>query len=221
MRTPHWWKTDGVAGRIFTTKEALKSEIRAIVGRTKIGVAIKGDDLIFLLDVLSHHYQWEDKRGCGIDNLATHRFVTPYGSSTGLLITRVDGSTVDISWQVPLTPPTAKANATLAARNEILGQRNEASANIPINAPCPLCGRPLQKGGRHVDHKPPHTFSSLFEAFVELHKGMTYEAVELHEDGNARMRFSDTTLADDWREFHKRLATLRVIHIEENLGRRL
>lgn len=213
----HWWKTDGVLGTLFPTKKALEDEIRRLVAKWQHKGPITGEDAAFLLDVLRRHYQFDEKCGEGLSAIMVIHNKTPYGSSTGLGLVRADGSIVDISWRVPLSPPTHQQNVSIAARYEILDQRQEASDAVAAGDACPVCGLPLEHVDRHVDHKPPHTFFSLFEAFVELECGTTYDLIALREDGIAGMRFVDEELAEQWRAFHRRLATLRVIHKNENL----
>jgi hypothetical protein len=218
MRT-QWWKTEGVLGRTFSTQKELIETIGGIVDRYDIGASLDQDDLMFVTDVLKHHYQWSEKSTTGVADITVEMNRTPYGTSKGFWITRNDGSRVDISWRVPISPPSHEENVAIAARYAILDQRDEANAAIPIGTPCPICGEPLLKGGRHVDHQPPMTFSTLLDAFVRLDQGTDYMHIPLVESSATGMAFADKGFADAWRRFHRMMATLRVIHKEENLRR--
>lgn len=219
MSVSPWWKTDGVLGVPFQTKSALENEIRRVIAKYQIGDRVVGHDEKFLMCVLSHHYQWETKAGVGVARLEKRRNHTPYGSSDGIWIVRVDGSSVDISWRVPISPPTHEANVHIAARYEILEQRNAAVVGITSEYLCPVCGRAIPADERHVDHTPPLTFASLIDSFVLLHQGMSYADVHLDEKHLSELRFSDRVLAEQWQDFHRSLAKLRVIHKNENLAR--
>lgn len=180
------------------------------------------DAASFLLGVLKHHSEWEDKAGCGVAAVLPRCFESWSGATTGLVLRRVDGSEIDISWVVALLPggkTSAKANVAAAARFEVVAQRDAASHAVPFGAPCPLCGEPLAKGNRHVDHTPPNTFDALLDCWLALEEGISYEDVKLVEVNNTQSQFADRALAQRWAEYHETFAALRVIHKHENLSR--
>lgn len=220
-----WWRDPGVAGRVFRTKGALEEEIRAAVVRSGLNQPVRGADLDLLVGVLEHHYKWTDKVGVGLDRLECRRISAWNGTSTGLVIVRQDGSEIDISWRVALMPlgrPSPKANVVAAARYEVVDQRNEAAASVPMGAPCELCGLPLEAGQRHVDHEPPLTFDFLVRLWLEEEERMDWDDVRVQDVqgvGSANSQFVDRELAQRWWDFHKRCAVLRVIHKHENLSR--
>jgi hypothetical protein len=219
--TDKWWKTSGVAGRLFRTKADLENHIRAIVAKYPLEVYMDGEDVAFMTEVFKHHYRWDDKRGPGVAGMFTRRVYSATGASTGIMLKRIDGSEVDISWVVCLMPggrPKAKRNLSVAARYEVMPQRNAASHAVPHGAACPLCGQPLLAGDRHVDHAPPHTFEGLLDFWL-IEEGLNYEQVEIEDVGVADAQFIDRELAARWQDFHRQHAVLRVIHIHENLRR--
>lgn len=220
IATP-WWRTEGVLGHFFKTKAELETKVRSIVARYPLETPMEQDDVAFLCRVLEHHYDWQQRVGAGVSTIVTRPFVAWSGTSTGLVLKRVDGTEVDISWVVALMPggaPSEKLNAVGAARYEVVAQRNAADKNTPVGAACPLCGAPLLAGDRHVDHKPPATFDTLFETWMRLEEGLDYAQIKVEEVG-VDLRFSDRSLAESWASYRKAHAVLRVIHKHENLRR--
>lgn len=224
MRSPttdKWWKTDGVAGRLFRTKADLENHIRSIVAKYPHEKPMAAEDVAFMVEVFKRHYRWGEKRGAGVAGMVTRRVYSATGASTGIVLKRVDGTEVDISWVVCLMPggrPKPKRDLSVAARYEVLAQRNDASHSVPHGAPCPLCGQPLASGDRHVDHAPPHTFEGLLDFWL-IEEGLSYQDIEVEDVGVADAQFTDRLLAARWQEFHREHAVLRVIHIHENLRR--
>lgn len=218
--TDKWWRTEGVAGEFFRTKAELEARIRGIVAKYPHEADMEPKDVAFLSAVLSRHYDWAAKSGAGVAGYCTRAFTAWSGTSTGLVLKRVDGSEVDISWVVALMPggaTSAVLNAMSAARYEVVDQRNEASASVALGAPCPICGNPLMTD-RHVDHKPPKTFKALFLDWLDA-IGMTPDQIEVEDVGVADSRFVSRGLALQWARFHRHHAELRVIHKHENLAR--
>lgn len=215
-----WWKTTGVLGRLYPTKKSLESAIREIVATYPLETPVSEDHKSFLIDVLKHHAEWSEKSAGGVRDIVCRRYTAWSGSTVGLALLNQDGTEVDISWVYALKPNgkvSEKERVAAAARFEIVGQRNAAAFGVPDGAPCPICGHPLLKGDRHVDHAPPKTFDTILSDFVTLFVG-DWEAIRTVPNDEVHERFADHTLADAWQSFHANEATLRVIHKHENLG---
>lgn len=212
-----WWAIEGVAGQVFMTKSALESAIRAINNSAPLNEPLDQSSQEFLLGVLSHHYDWQAKRGCGIRQLEVRMNPSHTGSTRGLWITRVDGSEVDISWVVALKPggqSSAKENVCAAARREIFDQVL-AARRAQEGKCCPLCGEPLLRK-THVDHAAPNTFDSILIGFLDTY-GHSFESIGVEDLGTYSI-FDDRGLAADWHHYHAQLADLRLIHAHENLS---
>lgn len=220
MTTDKWWKTSGVLGRTFARKSDLEDEIRRIIYSYPLETPVADPDFRFLIDVLKHHAGWLEKSDGGVVAIKPRAYTAWSGTTTGLVLVIADWSEVDISWVVALKPGgmcSAKVNVAAAARFEIVSQRNAASAAVPDGSPCPLCGEPLLKGNRHVDHAPPYSFDRILTEFVELFAGR-FENIALVPYDVTQDQFADRDLADTWRDYHGNFAALRVIHKHENLG---
>jgi len=211
-----WWNSIG-----FKTKDDLRGAIRQIVSAYQLEEEMAPDHVDFLRSVLVHHANWTGKVGCGLRTFKTRRWLHSYGPTTGLVLVRSDGSEIEISWTEALQKNGASSDRSrvlYAARVEIAEQRHAANESIPNGSPCPICGRPLYSGARHVDHQPPKTFAVLISEWL-LSADIEFHDIKIEEWGPVDTRFASRDLAKGWSDFHMRNATLRVIHPEENLAR--
>lgn len=212
-----WWKTEGVCGTPFGTKESLVEAIRGIINTQDLGAPLGLGSQEFLVDVLRHHHDWVGKRGAGLKHLEVRMNPGTFGSTRGLWIKRIDGTEVDISWVVALKPggqSSHKENVVAAARREIWDQVN-AARDAQEGKCCPLCGEPLLVK-THVDHAHPWTFDALLTEFLRTY-GHSWESIGVEDCGLYGI-FDDRGLAADWHHFHAQLADLRLIHAHENLS---
>ncbi len=69
-----------------------------------------------------------------------------------------------------------------------------------------------------VDHRQPNTFSMIVERFKEL-KQIEVSKIEYYYDDGNKLLFKDQTLMEDFVNFHKDKANLRVVKKEKNLSR--
>ncbi len=69
-----------------------------------------------------------------------------------------------------------------------------------------------------VDHRQPNTFSMIVERFKEL-KQIDINNIEYEFDEGNKLLFKDLSLAQDFVNYHKEKANLRIIKKEKNLSR--
>jgi len=69
-----------------------------------------------------------------------------------------------------------------------------------------------------VDHRQPNTFSVIVDRFVELFK-IDLKKVEYKTDENNFYLFKDNELSENFRNYHKEKAVLRVVRKECNSSR--
>ena len=209
-----WWQEQ----LNLKTKAEVVTQIRSIVASYPNGTPISSEDQRWLDLILSHHYQYNDKVGCGIKHLEVRSNPSWNGPTRGLWIVRLDGSDIDISWVVALKPdgkPDVKNEVAKAARYEVRQQIHDHHKSGECND-CPLCGTEMQrKINLHVDHVEP--FTDLMARFLSL-KNIHYNDIQTTDLG-LDAQFEDRDLALAWNQYHLQEATLRLTHAKCNLAR--
>jgi hypothetical protein len=81
---------------------------------------------------------------------------------------------------------------------------------------CPITGELVSRETCHIDHAPPWTFDAMVSEFA-VGRGLLDE-VEPTADGRTTTRFRDGALSRAFAEFHRGLASLRVVSRKANLG---
>ncbi len=70
----------------------------------------------------------------------------------------------------------------------------------------------------NVDHRQPNTFSVIVDRFIEI-KGLNVNEIEYLEIGGGPNEIADEDLKEEFREYHKGKANLRLVKRELNLSR--
>jgi hypothetical protein len=101
-------------------------------------------------------------------------------------------------------------------RNQIEKAR-DAAFKSDIAIICPISGSTITRDTCDVDHKAPQTFQSLVEGWL-LSNALAAADVEIVPSPNYQEpdRFEDVFLAENWREYHRINAVLRVVHPTAN-----
>lgn len=205
--------------KVFPTKTAARNAIRSILYRYQPGQTLNDADSFFMLGVLALHPHAQLKVGCGVQSFS----VEQYPWNRGFALTRIDGSRTDWSYVVCLDPPTPAQEAVKGFRTEIRGQIKDFRCDFfrqTTNPVCPITRTPLVNDlSTHVDHDPP--FEDLLSAFL-VSQGLCLEQIQTDatQDNDLDTRLTDRALASEWREFHRRHATLRVVSKKGNLSHR-
>lgn len=206
-----WFKSEGVLGKTYTSQKALAADVQAIINPMRVGERVAASAMGFLLDLLKHHPEWDEKVGGGVYYLEK-RHNTDGGQSTyGLWIVRTDGTAIDISWWAAIRAAHTPYHRMVrdAARYAINGQVQIVARGSAGG--CAVCGSALV-GATHVDHAPPLTFETLFGMWSQ-NRGVIALA-----DVGTRSVFAHDTDLHSWQEFHELFADLRVLHARCNLS---
>lgn len=214
-KTNSWWKSElGI-----NTQKEVSDKIRSIVKSTSPNEPINKIDTDFLIKVLSHHHHFHQKCGVGIKHLEIRTNPSWNGPTQGIWIIRNDDTEVDISWVTALKPegkPSVKEDISNAARYEIYHQIHEFHDNGNCFI-CELCNNNMTRhDGLHVDHIEP--FENIFSDFLQF-KNINYSDIQT-EDIGVESQFRNRILAQEWFDFHKKNATLRLVHKKCNLQRK-
>ena len=207
-----WYKTEGVNGVLFPTKKALVERMRSIINPAVLNTALSETDTQFVLAVLAHHPEWEEKSGCGVLAVEVRMNIGEHFANRGLWLVLLDGSEIDISRPVAIdAAPLSRARLLRdAARHAIADQIR--STRDGGSAVCAICGGKMGVSSAHVDHEPPFTFESIFSGWLEAHPGVALDDTGLHP------RFSCPVVAADWQAHHALFASLRLVHAKCNLS---
>ena len=210
-----WWREE----LSLQTKVDLEGKIRQIVAKYPDRVPLSADDAAFCHQVLRHHYQYALKVGAGVARIEVRTNPSWNGATRGFWFVLTDNTAIDISWVVALQPggrPTTKNNVTSAARYEVVPQIHAVHADGECGF-CPLCNEGMVRGfDLHVDHAV--HFDALFADWLKQND-LSYGNLEI-EDLGLDSRFADRVLADEWQQWHRDNAVLRLTHAVCNLSRR-
>lgn len=207
-----WYKTEGVNGVLFPTKKVLVERMRSIINPAVLNTALSETDTQFVLAVLAHHPEWQDKSGCGVLAVEVRMNIGEHFANRGLWLVLLDGSEIDISWPVAIDAAPLSRDRLLrdAARHAISGQIRAARDSGA--ATCAICGGKLVRSETHVDHEPPYTFESIFSSWLQAHPDVALDDTGLHPS------FANPVVADDWMAHHALFASLRLVHAKCNLS---
>lgn len=213
-------QTYNIGGQFFGSKAAVADHAKAIKDNAAPGTILEGQDMAFMLDLLRWHPHAAEKFGAGVRHILVRE--NPKYGHNEFYLRRVDGSGTDFSYKQCTQPSTPEADfrtaLRVAAEPDIIAARNYLFDLEPVRY-CPLTGERLLKTDGHMDHKPPNTFSQIVKTFV-LSRRLNPAKVAVtgrSQDNSFRLRLLDTALEQDWVEYHRQHAFLRVISKTANL----
>lgn len=137
-----------------------------------------------------------------------------------------DGETEIISYRLRISPPKENhfSDFSLAARNvihkDIRSVKSEYFDKLSKKGlvPCQETGIQSKWTELVVDHRQPNTFSVIIDRFIELYN-INLKEVEYKTDENNFYLFKDDKLTEDFRNYHKEKAVLRLVRKECNSSR--
>jgi hypothetical protein len=206
----------------FPTKKAAVSFYRTILNSYEIGSNLTGDDLEATKNLLTLHLKAEKKIGIGIEHI---RVGTTCFGKRGFEIVRNDGSTEFFSYLKIITGPTSSLTKfSKACRNAIQEDLHSVKRmyfekhSKGGKSPCQETGQLHDWENLCVDHRQPNTLSVIIDRFIEVSdvnlKIVGYRYVDGGPD-----EFQDNALKQSFRDYHRKKATLRVVHRSLNSSR--
>lgn len=210
-----------LAGETFSTQDAVRKRIQAILASYQPGSTVNLFDAALLVDLVQRHPHAEQKIGCGVAGFRVEKN-PEYPSATCFILVRTDGSTTDFSYRECLrqTPHGQKVTSAFRAaiESDIFKFKQERFDAAGGELHCPITGEALGFVGAHVDHAPPDTFANLLADFL-AGEGVDLAslAVKPSADNTYSDRLCDVALENRWIEFHRFNAVLRVVSRTANL----
>lgn len=194
----------------FKTKKELKEHTQKLMKENR-DRSLTGNDHLFVVSLLGRHPESEIKIGCGVSKIEVLR--TSFGNY-GFYLTRTDGSKIDFSYKVCIDkkPKDVKFYLTQAMRMAISDQTTKfKKENYKDPFICPLCRTHIENyKDIHVDHVD-KKFKDLAGKFLDqnrIHPTLFDDCPTYH---TAIFTENDHKFDNDWRNYHLKNATLRLI----------
>jgi hypothetical protein len=200
---------------LIFTKTALKAICQFVISKTPDGELLGPKEAKFVTELFRRHPDYQEKSAPGIRGFSV-RTDRRWGTSRHFVVERVDGTSIDFSWQICLDAK-CPDKATLvedSLRNSVVDQviafREAAFANTK-ELVCPLTGELVNSRECHVDHIPPGTFEVMVTVWL-MRRGLTYDGIALEPapDGYGQ-ELANPDQRASWRAFHALHAKLRVV----------
>lgn len=199
----------------FVTKASLRRRVQEIFLQ---GYGeVDSENARFLAELFDRHPSAAEKIGAGIARIRIAR-MQPWGKH-GFEIERVDGTRVDISYLECLSPSTPKHWFRAACRSAVAEQkfavRDRAFAKT-AELVCPITGETISRETCHVHHNDPWPFETIVKAYIADRSIDLSAIVYVDGDGITTSSFADSALAQDFANFHRERAVLRVVSMRAN-----
>ncbi|WP_329444894.1 DCL family protein [Streptomyces sp. NBC_01426] len=211
-----------INGEHFRTQKALRERVRGIINPYRYNEVVGEADEEFLRDLITLHPDYEEKAGVGVGGFVV---VRTEWNNRGLMLVRIDGSDIDISWEECLkaTSHAQQVRGCLrrAVKDQILAVVTEAFGQALVV--CAVTGDSIASPREaDVDHYQP-VFEELAASFIQEHGGA--EAFVIAPDNAAGFSVAElenVVLVTDWQEYHRKHANLRIVtkHANRSILRR-
>lgn len=209
----------------FPTKKAAKTYFKDMLGRYRNGQTVEETDASVLRNLIERHPEAVQKIGCGITRFFKDKTDKP---TSCFWLERVDDMRTDFSY-ISCVDAKGKslyqefAEACRMAVAEDLEKAKTQHFEIHRNAdgkvPCEVTGQDVAIYESHLDHMNPMTFQMIVETFVKATKiDIRPEMLTPPSDCQFSTTFVDEAIRDAFREYHHRVARLRIIAAKKNLS---
>lgn len=208
----------------FPSRVAAEKEIKRILHGTQPGTALRGPDLELVAALLECHPEATRKTGAGVASIEVR---TIERGAPGFWVIRTDGTGDHFSYRKALRgAPDHRTAVHKALRRAVVDQAHEfrrryfaEHADADGMVVCPLTGLRIRNDrDTHVDHVHP-PFSVIADLFATVVAG-GYQRIRLGRSlEHPGPAMADPSQAATWRDFHRELAVLRVVHASANLTR--
>lgn len=204
-----------IAGKRFDSTADLKNYVENMLSRYNHGAYLSLWDAQFILGLLKHHPDAEEKMAGIIAGVLVHR----RDGGKGFTLHKESGELVTFSWQKCIAPPSPWTKFTRVCRKLVQPDIQLAKKKIFAETPylkCPFTGEILTEKSCHLDHEQPFTFSVIVKNFAQEWGIVAENVIYVHGDGFTTFR--DAQLAQDWIAYHRLYARLRPVSATANLS---
>jgi hypothetical protein len=209
----------------FNTQTKALAYFKAMLARYRPGDSIDATDTVHLHQLIERHVEAAQKIGCGIARFYVE--LTEKGTHC-FWLERLDGSRTDFSY---ISCVKAKAKSLYqdfkeACREAVAGDLMVAKrahfdtyGDESGRVPCDITGELLLPHECHLDHAHPMTFEVIVRGFLAAEQGvLSRSLLSTSQDQQFATTFLDPALAQRFRDYHRRVANLRIIKNQINLS---
>ena len=198
-----------ILGHKFKNQALAKQYVRSLILKYPHGSPITDpEDKAFVTFLISLHSEKETKIGLGVKDFISIR---DFNKNPALLIERIDGSKVDVSWVHCITGQ-KKKEIVVAMRQAIKEQILDFKHSSVLV--CEICS---STDKIHVDHQEP-TFKELVKEFLEANPNQPKDFNECPNTNMAIFKLEDKEFSMAWQKFHAINAKLRILCSKCNLA---
>jgi len=211
-----------IGNKEFKYKKDALNYFKAILNSYEPTEIVNEKDFNDLVGLIEIRPDKDEKFGCGIETI--HVIEVRYKTKCFELI-RKDGSKEVFSYRSSITgqsKPTVKFSKACREtisddlRNVKLAYFKKFSTKGQVR--CQETGELCKWEELNVDHRQPNTFSVIVDRFIEVYR-INIRAVEYVEIMDGVHNFSNVELAENFRNYHKEKANLRLVMKGKNLSR--
>lgn len=216
----------GDSEAVFESKTEALAFCKAMLARYRKGDDINERDSQFLRNLLERHPEAHQKIGCGVRRFFRDR--TDQGTDC-FWLEREDGTPpTDFSYKSCVNAKTKSIYQEFAeacrqavqpdlnkAKKEHFERHGDAEGKIP----CEVTGEMVALYESHLDHKKPMTFQVIVTTFIAANKiEVKADMLSTPEDAQFSTTFVDEELQRKFREYHRSVASLRIVKARTNLS---
>lgn len=207
----------------FSTKKEAKALFSKILNETELEGFLEGENFDYVMALLLNHPQVKDKIGDGVEGIKVASGLHSLNRCFHVL--RTDGSIENFSIGKCIDGEHSDFHKfCIACRRAVeidvkIYKRKFFDENADSNGLVRCQNNSsllISFEEAHADHREPFTFSSIAH-FYHKAKGLDLGAIEYETKGKYGNEFSDSSLADSFRQWHKENAKLRIVHGKTNL----
>ena len=209
----------------FNTKKEAKELYKDILNNSNLDEALKGEAFNYVMALLLNHPNVNTKMaGQQVKSLIVSQ--GKYQSNRCFHLIREDDSIEDFSIGKCIDGEySGFRKFSIAARqvveDELLQYKIkyfEEKGNKDNKVKCTISGELISKDEAHVDHREPFTFSAIVHFFIQS-KNIDLDKIKYCNENQYGNIFEDTALINEFNEWHKQNAILRIVSKSKNMSK--
>lgn len=207
-----------LAGVTFETKKQLEEHVRGTLYAGDPGSALSADDSALVLALLQRHPDAVEIIGVGVASIKRSGGWHATRGVQSFVAVRTDGTSTSFSFTHCIYPPSERTRIASACRQAVfddVGDFKRAAFDGNETLICPVSGVEITLADSHVDHdREVASFDALVTGF--LASEASAPVIAGYRDNEPFTRFADPAVAERFRAYHNRHASLRVISARAN-----
>ena len=214
-----------ISEKTFKTNKEAWEFIHTILYSYEINKPLENENLIFISDLLNLHPEAKNKIGTGIKSIIIEN-EKRFNKTKHFSVIRLDNTIADFSFEKCLSSNLnepqklfnscareAVANQIILFKDNFFLENQDSKGNVS----CQITKVLVNKENCHIDHIPPNTFDKITSDFIKINN-IDVNEIKFAEESNGIGRvFVDSNLKDNFADYHKQTAKLRVVLSTANL----